>query len=352
MHSGGDNSYFIKGTPKQPARASKNALLADSPNELSKSIEDTWKAQSVKSTDAKNTILNADLLEKADSHLASCLKEVKEHPLEADSHFKLAQAYHGLRMYQEALVSYETACELQPQNAQFEEHLGRLWRDWGAPNTAIECVLKALRLAPESFEAWNTLGTLYDNDRKPQQAQQAYYRALDLNPNLGYVQSNLSYSFLLSGNVQKAIFHGEKAIALAPQSPIARNHLGLAYGLAGETEKCFEQFRELGGEAVARNNLGLVFLELNHIDDAIREFQAATKLKPFYRVAAENYRRAMKIKDLSLKSASAQKRFLSESSYTRMTPLPISLVGINFLNGFFTELLTHPPFDSMSEGIG
>jgi len=25
---------------------------------------------------------------------------------------------------------------------------------------------------------------------------------------------------------------------------------------------------------------------------------------------------------------------------------------INFLNGFFTELLTHPPFDSMSERIG
>jgi tetratricopeptide (TPR) repeat protein len=175
---------------------------------------------------------------------------------------------------------------------------------------------------------------------------------LDLNPDLDYVQSNLSYSFLLSGNTQKAILHGEKAVGLAPGSLIARNHLGLAYGLAGETEKCYEQFRELGGEAVARNNLGLVFLEHNRIDEAIREFQAAAKLRPFYRVAAQNYQRATKMKIVSLKSAAAQKKFLAESSYTEMTPVPISLVGINFLNGLFTELLTHAIFDSMFERIG
>jgi tetratricopeptide (TPR) repeat protein len=284
-----DNFYVIKKNGKKPSGSLDDPFGRLEGRQLSESINATLKAQAKNSPKSKSSVTNAELLEKENSEFSSLLARTKARPQSGETQFLLAKAYHDFRMYDEAQLHYQKAIQLEPENPVYYEQSGRLWRDRGAPRFGVNSLQKALQLRPDFIEAWNTLGILYDRMGEPKKAQESYFEALELNPKLDYVHTNLCYSFLQEGNLEKAIYHGEKAIALAPSDVAAHNNLGLAYGMLGEFEKAYQEFRQVGDEAIARNNLGLVLLKRNQIADAMREFQLAGRSKPFYRVAAENY---------------------------------------------------------------
>jgi tetratricopeptide (TPR) repeat protein len=282
-----DEFYVLRVGKK---KAAKNKIPRDQRiTDLSDSIRKTFKAQGKNATRAKTDLINTEVLEEKNSEVALLLMKIKDDRGKAENHFALALIYHRYRIFDKAYAEYQRAILLDPKNPSYFEGMGRLWRDWGAPRFGINDLQKALQLRADFLEAWNSLGTIYDELGDFSQAQQCYMRAMELNPYVGFIHNNLCFSYLLVGESAKAIFHGEKAIELDPSLRIAHNNLGLAYGMANNFDRAIQEFRLASDEAGAHNNLGMVFLKKHKNLEAMEQFRLAAKLRPFYKVAIQNY---------------------------------------------------------------
>jgi Tfp pilus assembly protein PilF len=93
--------------------------------------------------------------------------------------------------------------------------------------------------------------------------------------NLGLVY--LNQSNLDPKNIDEAIKHFVKALALDTRYYLAWNAIGLAQSLKGnlaESAKAYEKCLEIHPEFTeAHNNLGIIYSELNQLDKAEAEFQ-------------------------------------------------------------------------------
>ena len=62
------------------------------------------------------------------------------------------------RRYDEAVLAYRQACELEPQSARGYTILGTRLLRWGQPEAAVEPLARSVELAPDNPETWNALG--------------------------------------------------------------------------------------------------------------------------------------------------------------------------------------------------
>ena len=288
--------------------------------------------------------------------ISSLLRKVQTDPADASVHFQLGRAYHDFRLYDEALRHYQDALRLEPENPVYYEQTGRLWRDWQSLQLGVDLVKKALELNPDFVEAWNTLGTIYDRQGNSEQAQDAYLRALSLNSNLDYVHNNLCFSYLQSGKVEHAIRHGERATHLNPTMLAAHNNLGLAYGMLGELDRSLEEFKHSGDEAAARNNLGLMLLQRGQITESMEQFKLAARMRPYYKDAAANYRRARDLNSQRAREARARLRCFDRETQMETAPGTLGLVaienaGLRLLDGSLELLASQPPADHPSSSV-
>jgi tetratricopeptide (TPR) repeat protein len=286
-----DNFYIVRANDTQTKdrrHAAKSHPQASSKSEL---------IQGSKAVKAKTrtNITNPDVLEQKHPVVASLLEKIQHDPSNPQNHYELASVYHRLQIFDKALLEYEKAIEFPSENPEYYEGMGRLWRDWGTPTSGISYLEKALDLRSSHPEAWNTLGTIYDQLGNFSEAQRCYLNALALNSELDFVYSNLCFSYLQTGEVQDAIYYGERAVQLNPNLIQARNNLGVAYGMADDFIRAIEQFKLIGDEAEAHNNLGVLLLKKQRNVEAMEEFKLAVRLKPFYKVAAQNYRTAQSL---------------------------------------------------------
>jgi len=182
------------------------------------------------------------------------------------------------------------------------------------------------------------LGTIYDRQGNSGQAQDAYLQALSLNSNLDYIHNNLCSSYLKSGRFQQAVVHGERATQLNPTMLAAHNNLGLAYGMLGELDRALGAFRHSGDEASARNNLGLMLLARGRITESMEQFRLATRMRPYYKEAATNYRRARDLNFQREREARIRLRSFDRETAMEAAPavfglLSIENAGLRFLDG-------------------
>ena len=293
-------NYDFHTIKRERSKSQKNAfydtLHHSKPMSLSETISKAMKVQANNTTKSKAEAMNVEVLEERDPTMSSLLNKIEADPRNAEAHFNLAVVYHCYRVFDKAYGEYQNAIRLNPVNAAYFESMGRLWRDWGAPQSGINDLQRALQLKPDFVEAWNSLGTIYDVLGDFIRSQQCYLKALDTNPDLDFVHNNLCFSFLQAGDLDRAIYHGNIAIRLNPDFKVAHNNLGLAYGMIQNSARALEEFKKASDEAGAHNNLGIVLLKRREILEAMEQFRIAAKLRPFYRVAAENYYYARRLK--------------------------------------------------------
>jgi tetratricopeptide (TPR) repeat protein len=273
-----------------------DGLHYSKPISLSETIKKAMKVQVNNTTKTTAEAMKAEILEVRDPVLSSLLDKVKAEPRSAEAHFNLGVVYHRYRVLDKAYGEFQNAIRLNPVNAAYYEVMGRLWRDWRAPQLGINDLQRALQLKPDFVEAWNSLGTIYDAIGDFTQSQQCYLKALEINSDLDFVHNNLCFSFLQQGDIERAIYHGNIAVRLNPDFKVAHNNLGIAYGMGRNPVRALEEFKKACDEAGAHNNLGIVFLKRQEPSEAMEQFRIAAKLRPFYRVAAENYYFARRLK--------------------------------------------------------
>ncbi|MBC2705450.1 tetratricopeptide repeat protein [Desulfobacula sp.] len=119
-------------------------------------------------------------------------------------------------------------------NADSQYRLARHFQKQNRHEIAVEEFLKALKIDPTFYNAYNALGVSYDNLKQHDSAIDAYRAALKINPNLDYVYNNIGYSHLLKGDLEAAATAFETAVAMNAHHKIYQNNLALVQAKSGE----------------------------------------------------------------------------------------------------------------------
>ena len=109
-------------------------------------------------------------------------------------------------------------------------------------------------------------------------------------------QYNMGLFFLNDGNIDEAIKHFNKALAIKPDYDLALCMIGLAHSMNGKFNEAINYFKKSlslnPGLTEAHNYLGVAYQELGFLDEAEKEFMIATFDKtyssrelPYYNLA-------------------------------------------------------------------
>jgi tetratricopeptide (TPR) repeat protein len=85
--------------------------------------------------------------------------------------------------FAEAIVAYQKALDLDPNNADVRVDMGTCYRNLGKPDRAIEEYQLALKANPRHPNAYRNSGVVYANDlHKPAEAIKAFEKYLEVYP--------------------------------------------------------------------------------------------------------------------------------------------------------------------------
>jgi protein O-GlcNAc transferase len=194
--------------------------------------------------------------------------------------------------YQAGVECIERALALAPGWPEAHFNLGNAWRERGKLDVAIACYERALQLKPDYAEAHNNLGLAWRNHGDLDQAVACYQRTLQLKPGYAEAHNNLGNVLALQGKPDDAAACYQRALRLRPGYAEARNNLGNVFKGQGKLDQaaaCYQQALELKpGIAEVYNNLGDVLLAQGKPDEALASYQRALQLNPGYAEAHNN----------------------------------------------------------------
>jgi tetratricopeptide (TPR) repeat protein len=181
--------------------------------------------------------------------------------LYADTHVVLGRLCAKKGRTEEALVQFQKALKLQPNNPGAHNGLGTALSKRGQWTEAIAYLEEALRLEPDNSEAHNNLGyALFQLGRVPEAVVHCQ-EALKLQPDNWRAHVSLGSALLEQGKALEAIAHLEQALRAKPD-------------LAGERENLVKLSSDL---YVAR---GVFCVQNKNLAEAVVYYQEALKLQP------------------------------------------------------------------------
>lgn len=213
-------------------------------------------------------------------------------PPTPESEVDLAQAYVRAGILDQAHEHFAAAARLDPHNGAAWDGLARIWRDWGFPHIGLGDAYRAVWAAPGSPSAHNTLGTILQCLGNGGAAREQFAQALAGDGGAAYAHNNLCYSWLMEADATAAAIACGRALSIDPGLVPARNNLALASAMNGDLAGAAEIFQQVGGEAAAQYNLGIVHLSLRHYVAAADAFDRAADLDPSLLLARARARHA------------------------------------------------------------
>ncbi len=152
--------------------------------------------------------------------LQASQKAVNLDPALGDAHRALAQSQLMLGNFAQAAEEAQKAIELNPNDAEAWENLGRA-NPKGDPNWAIEKFTRALELDPRLFSAHYGLGEIYLDQKNYGKAIEHYQEALKIIPSSLDAHINLGKAYQEQGKNQEAVKEFQRVLELKPDHPQA-----------------------------------------------------------------------------------------------------------------------------------
>jgi protein O-GlcNAc transferase len=84
--------------------------------------------------------------------------------------------------WQEAILYYENAVELEPHYVEAHYNMGEAYLNLGNLTKAVFCFKQSLNLKPDLTEAWNQMGNALQDMGEIEEAIESYRKALNLQP--------------------------------------------------------------------------------------------------------------------------------------------------------------------------
>ena len=195
------------------------------------------------------------------------------------------------RMVPEATRHFWMASWLKPENPESHNNLGLGYVSQGWMDAGIEQYRKAIEIRNWEPSMHTNLGNSLGQMKRYDEAITEYKEAIRLNklqnredpaPNC-----NLGYVLLQRGEIDEAIHYLQEAVRIDPNMQQAQMNLNAAMQMRNSGvhfDKAISDYtaalRANPNDPVANCNLGTVYLQMGHIDEAIQYLRRALEIDP------------------------------------------------------------------------
>lgn len=184
----------------------------------------------------------------------------------------------------QAIIVYEQAIALDPDNVLFYIPLARLLTLEGKTLEAIRRAQRAIDMAPESAPAWAALGTAYDWDGQVPESIEACNRAIELDPTYAEGYACLAEAYADAMRWAEATETAQTAIELDERSVIAHRNYGYVLEIQGNWTQAIAQYERAleihPNLPYLHIALGQNYRALGNIDAALSQFERAAEIDP------------------------------------------------------------------------
>ena len=149
----------------------------------------------------------------------------------------------GTGEYGKALLSFQTAVELDPRSGEAFAGLARTYEVLGAGDKAEATFQQSVRLRPADWNSYKQLGLFYWRQGDYQKTIEQYKEVVRLTPDNAQGYSNLGGAEYFSGNIEAARTNWEKSVAIEPRFSALAN-LGKLYSEDGDYEAAARQYEQ------------------------------------------------------------------------------------------------------------
>ncbi len=214
--------------------------------------------------------------------------------LSAEDHIARGLFNEEKKRYQLALAHYLLAVEAEKLEknvlAVAYYNCGVAKGKLGYDGAALDDYSEALKLNPEFAKAYNNRGMIYDENKEYAKAIADYTKAIKLNNDKAATQCayvNRGYSYCCGKEYAKAFADLNKAIALRKDDAMAYNNLGLVYFETGKLSRAVKEFNKAikfnnndQASLYAYGNLGKLNFCSGKLDKAIGYYSDALRFDP------------------------------------------------------------------------
>ena len=150
---------------------------------------------------------------------------------------KQGQIYqaHGFRA--EALVAYQNAAFLMPEDPSWPYYEGFVYLEMARLVDAADAFQRALQVKPDDLHSLVRFGHVLLDLNQPEKAVKPLTKAVALDPNCALALYGLGVIASHSGHHQQAVTHFEKVLQQQPGATLINYPLGMAYRRLGNRDK-------------------------------------------------------------------------------------------------------------------
>jgi tetratricopeptide (TPR) repeat protein len=223
--------------------------------------------------------IDAGSLNEADNYLKGI--DVDSYPKEQISEVwsHLGLAYQNNHDSKKAMVAYQRARELNPENLQAWFNGGMIQHEEGMLHPAMQCYLRAIELDPEQSKIWCNLGALQFQLGEFQQSVDSLNRAVGIKPDYARAWDNLAGSLCALDQLSEAERCCHRALNFKPDYADPSFKLGTIYFQQGRMEDAERAFRKVletnQGYPLAGHYLAMVLARTNRLKDALEVCEMA-----------------------------------------------------------------------------
>ncbi|MBZ5625336.1 MAG: tetratricopeptide repeat protein [Acidobacteriia bacterium] len=198
------------------------------------------------------------------------------------SYLKDGERYVKSGKYQEAVIQFRNALEIDPRFAAAHYELGRAYLALKNPDSAYRELTEAVTLDPANSDAQIQLATLLLGRRQLDQAQSLAQKVLAAEPGNARAHAILGEKYTLTRDFPKAIQEFLKVVEIEPQRVENYGALGAVYRAAGQLSEAEATYRKAitanPKSAPAHIALSQFFFSMGKMAEAEIEMRAACDL--------------------------------------------------------------------------
>jgi tetratricopeptide (TPR) repeat protein len=140
-----------------------------------------------------------------------------------------SDALYRMKDYQKAMVHYDTALSIEPNDSVSWCHMGNMYAFEGKQQQALEAFDHAIKVDPENPYAWNNKGAVYQQMGKDEDALICFDKAILYEPRMFDAHLNMAKLFSKLGHTTDALEHYRIALDINPGSESAMQGMRREY---------------------------------------------------------------------------------------------------------------------------
>lgn len=184
----------------------------------------------------------------------------------------------------QAIVAYETAIALDPNDVLMYIPLTRLLALEGRTTEAVQRGQQAVEMAPQNARAWAVLGMAYDWSGDIPEAVNACRQAIELDPTYADGYAYLAEAYADAVRWSDAVEAAQTALQLDDRSVDAHRNYGYVMELQGNYWLAVEEYKRAleihPNLAYVHIAVGRNYRQLGDIEAAMRSFEQAIEVDP------------------------------------------------------------------------